>query len=71
MRTIFLRRSGSRVSREFVRRQKLAYVEAKRTTGNLGGIPVSIQPTVADSIERMREEDFADWSGAYVFKKIP
>lgn len=69
MRTLFYRRNGTRVSRATVRRNRLAYAEAKRT-GKLGELPMSVQPTVAAAIEKMREEDFADWSGAYTFKKV-
>lgn len=70
MKTIFYKRCGRRVSRAVVRKNRLAYAHAKRT-GYLGELPVSIQPTVADRIEQMREEDFADWSGAYTFRKRP
>lgn len=70
MKTVFFKRSGERISRATVRKNKLAYAQAKRT-GKFGELTVSIQPTVAASIERMREEDFADWSGAYTFKKVP
>ncbi len=69
MPVIFYKRSGERVSRATVRRNMDAYVEAKRTSGRLGELPMSIQPRMADAIEKMREEDFADWSGAYTFKK--
>jgi hypothetical protein len=70
MKVIFYKRSGERVSRKEVRKNRLAYAQAKRT-GKLGELTVSIQPTVADSIEIMRDEDFADWSGSYTFKRIP
>jgi hypothetical protein len=66
--TIFYRRSGERVSRKQVRQARLNYANGKRT-GDLGGLPCSIQTTVADAIERMRDEDFADWSGGYTWKK--
>lgn len=69
MTTIFYKRTGERVSRQTVRKNRLAFAAAKRT-GKLGELTVSIQPTLADAIEKMRDEDFADWSGAYTFKKL-
>lgn len=69
MRTTFYKRSGERVSRRTVRANRLAYANAKRI-GKLGELTVSIQPTLADSIERMRDEDFADWSGGYTWKRL-
>ncbi len=70
MRTIFYLRSGTRISRSRVRAARLAYANAKRT-GNLGNIlKMSIQPTMADAFEKMRDEDFTDWSGAYTWKKL-
>lgn len=69
VKVIFYRRSGERVSRKRVRQSRLAYALAKRT-GKLGELTVSIQPTVAEAFEKMRDEDFADWSGAYTFKRV-
>lgn len=70
MRTVFYKRSGERVSRAHVRRSQMQFVHAKGTTGKLGELNVSIQPTLAEAIERMREEDYADWSGSYTWKRI-
>lgn len=69
MRTIFYRRNGTRVSRSWVRRSKLAYVEAKRVTGQLGCLTVSIQPTVADAYERMTEEEYGTFTGSFTYRK--
>jgi len=70
MRIIFYRRSGQRVSRAAVHRSKMAMVSAKRTTGKLGELPVSIQPTVADAYERMTDEEYATFTGSFTYRKI-
>ena len=70
MNTRFYRRNGTPISRAKVRAARLAMVEAKRTGKRPDGLPCSVQPELAASFERMREEDFADYSGAYTFRKI-
>jgi hypothetical protein len=68
MTTRFYKRSGERVSRAYIKRQKDWFVNAKRF-GTNDPLPVSKQPTVANAIERMTEEQYCDWSGSYTFKK--
>lgn len=70
MKTIFYLRSGKRVPRKSVYKSRMAYVEGKRTGKFSNGLICSIQPTVADGIEKMRDEDFADWTGSYTWKRI-
>ena len=70
MKVVFYRRNGQRVSRKLVRASRLAMAEAKKTGKRSDGLPCSIQPEMAAAFEKMRDEDFADWSGAFTFKKI-
>lgn len=66
--TIFYRRSGERIARAKVEKAKAAFVLAKRF-GAKDPIPLSAQPAVADSIERLTLEQYCDWSGCFTFKK--
>lgn len=70
MRTIFYLRSGTRISRKNVRASRMAMAQAKRTGNRSDGLPCSVQPTMADAFEKMTDEQFADWSGGYTWKRV-
>lgn len=63
----FFHRSGKPVTEAAVRRAQMNWVKAKRT-GKLGPMTVSIQPNVADSVERMSLTEFCRYSGAFTYK---
>lgn len=65
--TRWYKRSGIRVSEARVQKSKDAYALGKRT-GSLGGLRCTIQPSVADSIDRMSLKAFASWSGQFIWK---
>lgn len=67
--TLFYKRSGERISRAYVRKQKDWFAKAKRF-GTLDPLPVSKQPTIADCIERMTDEQYCDWYGSYTYRVI-
>jgi hypothetical protein len=69
MTTRFYKRSGERVSREWVHAKKKEYAFAKRV-GLSTPFSMSAQPRVADSIDRMTDEEFCDWSGAFTYRKV-
>jgi len=61
-------RRGRRVSERTVRRARDDYALAKRT-GKLGPLACSIQPEVAESLERMSLFQFCCWSGSFTWKQ--
>jgi hypothetical protein len=65
--TRFFHRSGKPASRREVTRARQNAAEAKRT-GRCGPLACSIQPTVADRIDRMTDEEFATWSGQFTYR---
>jgi hypothetical protein len=65
--TRWYKRSGIRVSTKRVQKSKDGYALGKRT-GSLGGLKCSIQPAVADSVDRMTLKEFASWSGQYTWR---
>jgi len=65
----WFKRSGQRVSKAAVRKAKASFAEAKRT-GRMGSdMTCSIQPAVADRIDRMTLIEFANWSGTFTYRK--
>jgi hypothetical protein len=68
MTTRFFHRSGKPASRREVERARHNAAEAKRT-GRCGPLACSVQPTVADRIDRMTAEEFACWSGQFTDRR--
>jgi hypothetical protein len=67
MATRFFHRSGKPASRREVERARRNAAESKRT-GRCGPLACSVQPTVADRIDRMTAEEFCRWSGTYTYR---
>jgi hypothetical protein len=64
--TFYYRNGEQATIREVLAAQR-NYVVAKRT-GRMGNLPCSVQPEVADSIERMTPTEFARWSGLFTYR---
>jgi len=69
MRTIWYKRSGQQTTRKAVQAAKDAYAAAKRT-GDMGLLKCSIQPEIADAINRMSLEQFVNWGGQFTYKRV-
>jgi len=64
----WFKRSGQRVSEAYVARAKASFAEAKRT-GRMGTyMTCSIQPVIADRIDRMTLVEFVNWSGQFTYR---
>lgn len=64
----WFKRSGQRVTEAKVRKAKASFAEAKRT-GRMGTcMTCSVQPAVADCIDRMTLREFANWSGQFTYR---
>lgn len=66
-RTFWYRRNGARVAKRLVSRSQTDYALSKRT-GRMGPLRCSIQPTVAESIERMTLKEYASWTGYFTWR---
>ena len=66
----FYDRRGRRVSERTIQRARDSYALAKGITGKLGPLSCSIQPEVADAIQRMSLFQFALWSGSFTWREI-
>lgn len=66
-RLLWYRRSGKRTTEYAVRQAKAAYAAGKRT-GRMGGMQCSINPAVADRIDAMSLQEFADYTWQFTFK---
>lgn len=72
---LFFSRSSGELSRKDITEVRDSFVKAKRIGKLLTGygsdyLSVSIQPTLADSISKMTEEEYCDYSGCATGKKI-
>jgi hypothetical protein len=68
MRTVWYKRSGVRTTRKAVQSAKDQYALGKRL-GAIGSLRCSVQPTVADCIDKMTLDQFATWTGQFTYRK--
>ncbi len=72
MKQIWYKRDGTRVSAKHVREAHARAVHAKRYgyPKSPHAVPgMSSQPTLADSIERMSDEEWSGYAGLFTYKR--
>lgn len=67
-RRIFYKRSGEVISRKYVRESKTRFASRYRTGEGIAGNKITLNPRLAERIEKMTEEEYCREMGGFTYK---